>query len=106
MTLPLYQRAAFPVCLGAVLMLFGCGESERRIHGRVVYDGKPVEQGVIVFEPPGGAGQTTAAEIKDGQYEFRSAKVVPGQNVVRIRAFRKTGRQVSAKPAAEGTVDE
>lgn len=106
MTLPLNKWATIPVCLGAVLLVLGCGESERKIHGRVSYDGKPVEQGVIVFEPPAGAGQTSAAEIKDGKYEFRSTRVVAGQNVVRIRGFRKTGKQVSAKPAAEGMVDE
>jgi hypothetical protein len=95
------------VCVGAVLSLIvGCGTSEQRISGRVSCDGKPVEQGVIVFEPPAGAGQTAAAQIKDGAYELKSSNVVVGQNVVRIRAFRKTGRQVSAKPAAEGMVDE
>jgi hypothetical protein len=104
-TIPQFPRIVLYAGL-AMVVLSGCGNNERTVRGRVTYDGKPVEQGIIVFEPPAGAGQTAAGEIKDGCYEFKSAAVVAGSNLIRIRGFRKTGKQVSAMPASRGMVDE
>jgi hypothetical protein len=101
---------AIPRFAGAVgllsLILSGCGSKECHVSGEVTFDGKPVDNGVIVFEPPEGAGQTSGTDIVDGFYELpKNARVTSGKNIVRIQAFHKTGRKVSAKPAP-GLVDE
>ena len=88
------------VLLPAVLLfLCGCSGSKAdrgAIHGAVTLNGKPLEQGSILFMPMEGTRGTVAgAEIKDGRYQL-SATTGPavGWSRVEIRAMRKTGRMV------------
>jgi hypothetical protein len=94
----------FPVVL---LLASGCGRSgadRGAVKGMVKLDGKPVEQGSILFTPIEGAQGTVAGgEIKNGRYEL-SSKSGPavGRNRVEIRAMRKTGKMVPKAFAPPG----
>lgn len=89
-------RVALPVLL---IMACGCGSGPKtlRVSGKVTYDGKPLENGSIVFVPvaddkaPGAGGP-----IMDGVYDI-PASSGPLQGVkyrVEISAMRKTGRKL------------
>ena len=86
----------FPLVL---LLLSGCGRGPAdrgAIGGAVKLDGKPLEQGSILFTPIEGThGSVAGGKIENGRYEF-SAKLGPaiGRNRVEIRAMRKTGKMV------------
>ena len=87
----------------------GCGKRDLSISGAVTFDGQPVDEGSIVFEPADGKGPTVGGTIESGRYSVTSAaEVLPGAKVVRITAVRTTGRRFEAgPPAPPGTmVDE
>lgn len=72
------------------------------IDGAVTYNGNPVPVGAIVFDPIAD-GQRREALIKDGRYSLpaKSGLARDAEYVVRVRAFRKTGRKYeNADPAA------
>ena len=84
---------------GLIIMVVGCSADATNrgaISGHVTLDGKPVEQGSILFLPiDGTVGVVTGGEIKDGQYELPAAKgPAIGRNRVEIHAMRKTGKMV------------
>ena len=84
--------------IGVLMFLAGCGSGRFPVAGEVTFDGKPVEQGTISFEPADGKGPTTGGKILGGKYEFKGkAAPLPGKKAVRIFAARKTGRQVEVK---------
>jgi hypothetical protein len=96
------------IFLAAMLLLAsGCGRGgadRGAVSGTVKLDGKPVEQGSILFTPIEGARGTVAGgEIKNGRYEL-SSKTGPvvGRNRVDIRAMRKTGKMVPKAFAPPG----
>jgi hypothetical protein len=81
-------------------LVFGCsrggGANRGAISGTVNLDGKPVEQGSILFTPVEDTrGSVAGGEITDGRYQL-PAKIGPavGRNRVQIRAMRKTGKMV------------
>jgi hypothetical protein len=79
----------------ALTALAGCGSSRVPIGGAVTFDGKPVSEGSISFEPADGQGPSTGGKIADGRYELiGEAAPMPGKKTVRIIAVRKTGRKV------------
>lgn len=72
------------------------------VAGAVTYDGLPVPIGTIVFDPLGD-GQRRESLIKDGQYALTSEAGLlrNAEYMVRVRAFRKTGRKYeNAEPAS------
>ncbi|WP_143206509.1 hypothetical protein [Singulisphaera sp. GP187] len=82
-----------------LILACGCGTGPKtlRVSGKVTYDGKPLEDGSIVFVPiendkaPGAGGTITA-----GTYDI-PASSGPLQGVkyrVEISAMRKTGRKL------------
>lgn len=100
-------RRFFTILLAAVFA--GCGGSRMTVEGTVTFDGQPIPEGSIVFDAADGRGQAAGGKIKDGKYEFSAdAPTFAGEKIVRVKAVRKTGRQVQAgPPAAPGTmVDE
>lgn len=106
--LPLWLGGVGLVAVG-ILVCTGCGSGLIAVEGNVSFDGQPVEQGSIVFEPADGKGPTAGGKIEGGGYKLSGDEgVVPGEKVVRITAVRKTGRQVEAgPPSPPGTmVDE
>jgi hypothetical protein len=93
----------------AVFLLTGCGDGRVRVHGSVIYDGKPVEEGTIAFEPADGQGPSTGGPIADGKYDLKgNARATTGEKIVRIIASCKTGRKIPIPPPAHPgtTIDE
>ena len=89
-------------CLGWSILLascIGCGSGLEAVEGDVTFDGQPVEQGTIVFEPVDGNGTTAGGQISGGKYSLSDDKgVSPSKKTVRITAVRKTGRRILAGP--------
>lgn len=60
-------------------MLGGCGSAGPRmvtVSGQVTLNGKPLEEGTIVFQDPQGNAPTAQAVIRQGSY---SCQVLPGR---------------------------
>lgn len=71
--------------LFALLAIFGCSEPKSRVHGKVLYKGKPVTGGTIVLVSPDNS--TAQARIaSDGSYEVPAAS--RGHILVAIQADR------------------
>jgi hypothetical protein len=84
--------------LGCLLLLLvlvaGCDNGPKRYHvsGQVLYDGKPVPSGEILFDPDarkGNDGPQGFARIQDGRYDTRNGGIAagPGPQIVRIFGF-------------------
>ena len=66
----------------------------------MVFEGKPVEQGIISFEPADGIGPTTGGSVTDGTYDLTGdARATVGEKIVRIYASRKSGRKSAWRPS-------
>lgn len=90
-----------PLALGLLgtalitLIISGCadvhGPSQYTLSGTVLYQGKPVPRGEIIFSPDSGqdnAGPGSIAPIKDGEYQTLPGKgIVGGAYVVQIIGF-------------------
>ena len=76
------------VALLAVLLLSGCGKSEKKytLTGTVTYQGKLVERGSVSFVPVEAGKHSDGAEIVDGKY---TCEVTPGEKIVRITGSRQ-----------------
>lgn len=103
------SRATALRCLVAsllpLMLCSGCDRGRPPVYGEVTFDGKPVEDGTITFEPADGQGPATGGKIAAGRYEVTGdAAPLPGKKIVRIFAVRKTGRRVTDR--LMGTVDE
>ena len=87
------QRGPAAASLAFLLLLAGCGESEKiyQVSGTVTYDGKPVPKGLIFFDPDpskGTGGAQGAANILDGKYNTaEGAGVQGGAYYVRVNGF-------------------
>jgi len=84
--------------IAALGVYLGCGGSRTTIEGAVTFDGQPVEQGSITFEPASGAGPSAGGTIQKGRYKIDAAEVTPGEMIVRISAVRPTGKKIEAGP--------
>lgn len=89
------HRASLWLSLLCVLILgmVGCGKSgpERiPLSGKVTYNGEPIEDGEIAFQPePGTDAPPTSAPILDGEYKLSpNFEMVPGTYKVMIRAYQ------------------
>jgi hypothetical protein len=97
---------------GALIALgfcIGCGGSLATVEGNVTFDGQPIEQGSIVFEPADGKGPVAGGNIQNGKYRLGpESKLAPGNKIVRISATRATGKKIPAGPPApdNAMVDE
>jgi hypothetical protein len=84
----------------ALVALAGCGgESLDRypLTGTVTYDGKPVESGVIFFEPKASAGKlapTVYLSIEDGKLDAENEGPVKGTYHVIVRGYDKSKERV------------
>lgn len=76
-----------PLCLG-------CQHQGCPVQGEVTFEGQPVEDGTVTFEPADGQGPTAGGRISTGRYSIDSdAAPLPGKKIVRIFGVRKTGRR-------------
>lgn len=87
-----FQSACFAVCL---LFLTGCGggadaPTTVKVEGTVTFDGEPLSEGSIVFDPTDGKGGSSAGGIENGKFAFDSQL---GQKKVLISASRDTGKK-------------
>lgn len=81
------------VLLSMVLAAAGCGDDGPRlgtVSGRVLVDGKPVEQLRIEFQPASGGSPSTARTDAQGRYELHYTRdkdgAMVGRHCVRITA--------------------
>lgn len=74
--------------LGGVLacLLTGCGGATGTVQGTVTFQGQPVENGEVRFEPVSGMGSTLGERIASGK--FSVAKLLPGKYKVTVEVFR------------------
>lgn len=97
-----------------VFFAAGCG-STATVTGQVTYEGEPIKEGWIRFQPADGKGPDAAAPISDGRYTV--ANMLPGPKVVNVHAtkqinFAKSTEELAkrhaenkAKGDASGLVD-
>lgn len=78
-----------------VVLCVGC-QRANTLEGTVTYNGQPVEEGSLSFQPVDGATPGFGAKIVDGHYSAQ--KVWPGEHTVRVRGLNK---QVTARSSAE-----
>lgn len=86
------RLAWFAALLVALFFLGGCGNNVQDVSGTIQVDGKPAEEGTIVFVPADGKTQTASGLIKGGSY---SAKVPLGQMKVAISVPKVVGKKKS-----------
>ncbi|MGD9126133.1 MAG: hypothetical protein PVH19_02035 [Planctomycetia bacterium] len=77
-----FSWIAVVVVLGGMLFFCGCNDNplgRQSVSGMVKLDGKPLEQGMIAFEPKQrGKGHVGGgAKIKDGHYTISTEKGLP-----------------------------
>jgi len=106
-----WGRVLGAACAGAMLLAAGCGRSSPdrgSVSGEVTLDGKPLEQGGILFVPiEGTKGTVAGGQIVDGKYAL-SGEDGPavGTNRVEIRAQKKTGKMEQKPLAPPGVMVE
>lgn len=66
------------------------------IHGRVAYQGQPVESGTLTFTSLGSdPGRPRSVNIENGSYSLLATEgLLPGAYRVQIDGYRKTGRKI------------
>jgi hypothetical protein len=85
------------LCLlaSAILAQGGCSRvpSQVPVSGTVTFDGTPIKDGEIAFEPRG-AGKMQFSVITDGKYSIPvKFGLTPGDYIIRITASRSTGQK-------------
>lgn len=105
-------RALAFAIIAAATVAIGCGGApeQTNVTGKITFDGEPVANGQIEFEPQG-AGRMAFAAIADGAYATAKDRGVrPGKYLVRITATRPTGKSAElgafAADAASAVVNE
>jgi hypothetical protein len=75
------------------------GPQRASLEGQVSFDGKPLEDGVIVLVPAGDTkGPTAGGRLSGGRFRIDAAAgPVVGRYRVEIKATRKTGRMVKPR---------
>lgn len=100
-------RTTFGLCfLLALFGLIGCGSSTVPISGTVIYDGKPLKQGTIIFEAEG--VRPANGKIVDGKIvevtTFKTGDgVAPGNHKVAIQAVEEMGSAITKNPGDSPT---
>jgi hypothetical protein len=95
--------AAAALATALMFALSGCGGASGgpalySVHGQVTFDGKPVEEGRILFRMEGDGGKSYSGAITNGAYQVEAEA---GKAVVEITATRDTGKVDDMGGAAE-----
>jgi hypothetical protein len=62
------RLATAPLVAAVIVSLSGCGEKLYPTTGKIMVDGKPVNEGTITFHPAAGGRPATARIMKDGLF--------------------------------------
>lgn len=82
------------VCAAAVT---GCSDGLATVEGQILFDGAPVNRGMISLEPTDGKGPTAGSNVENGKYSI--PKVLPGPKSVRISAVKVVGKEKAYETA-------
>src|SRR4051812_38243364 len=92
-------RALVWLSLAVSVLLAGCGGQSGprtvRVWGDVTFDGKPLEDGSILFSPVGDtAGGSVGGAVKLGRYDLTAADgpIAGGKYRLEISALRPVGK--------------
>lgn len=96
------MKLFFVACL--ITFLNGCGSVDEgpakyQVSGVISFDGKPVEEGQILFIPEADNSQRQAGVIKNGKY---SCECTAGKKKVEIIAYRFDESKQEPDPAEPG----
>lgn len=94
------------VCLALAVTAAGCGSRNKTVRawGEVHWQGKPVDEGVIVFFPiEGTAGPSTGGSIAAGRYDVPAAKGLRAGGTYRVQ-ITAAGKEKFYDPNATPTV--
>jgi hypothetical protein len=108
------QSHRFAILALLLAALSGCRQSTPSIHGKVTYEGAPIQRGQITFSPADGRGTAHSGPIQSGQYKVDD--VPPGRKVVLISSvkqfqFPKSHAEMAemakrGTPASQDSADE
>lgn len=91
-------RFAGPIVL-LIMFVVGCGENGGVVSGKVTYDGKTIESGMVTFTPAKGMGSMVGTDIVDGKYKATGVSV--GDNIVQVIAIKKVNHARSTEELAK-----
>jgi hypothetical protein len=116
----MFHRTSLSLLAGVSLVFLpaGCSRDPNMpklgtVHGKVTFKGKPVESGIVTFNPiPGKGGETgqnASGQIEsDGTYAMTTFSTgdgaILGQHVVSV-VVREKGSESQGKPRADSTID-
>jgi len=95
--------------LVCITLIIGCGDDGKPrgqpVAGKVVLDGKPIENGKILLSHVDGRS-AAAGEIRNGEFRLSSsAGAIPGRYRVAIHSKKKTGKTIP-HPDIDGSMIE
>src|SRR6476620_3166559 len=86
------SRSLFALQLLLLLLLAGCNRGPKMVPvtGKVIYNGKPLEFGVVMFQPP--SGQPAQGKIQpDGTFTLSTYRLndgaVVGKHKIRVACY-------------------
>jgi hypothetical protein len=98
-------REALVPMAALLIGIAGCGygaKSRVPVQGKVVFQGAPVDDGVITFVPTTGEGTKAGGPIKDGKYSLPAGEgPTPGTYRVEITWNKKTGKMIGTPGDAD-----
>ena len=107
----LQRLALAAACCTGLVLIAGCGSSDRpalgRVHGRVTLGGKPLAHAGIGFQPKAKGRESYATTNGNGEYELTYLGQVKGaglgENSVRITTQRSNDERTETMPAKYNT---
>jgi hypothetical protein len=94
---------------GLLVVSAGCGKSgdgRSSVTGKVTYDGQPLTNGQVVFEP-GAQGRMAIGQVVDGRYTIAAERgPTAGDYTVKITSSRPTGEMAKGGPTSGDALRE
>jgi hypothetical protein len=81
-----FSKVIAPIAFLTASVAVGCSAQQDKgatVHGKVTFDGAPLEMGLIVFEVKGQGEPRTTSVKEDGTYELTGVPVGPAKVAVR-----------------------